>query len=55
VAEAEMLDALYEESVEFARRVERGEVQLRSGGVTIKPPDPLPRADGSLPLPVVKS
>ncbi|RIK64487.1 MAG: 4-hydroxy-3-methylbut-2-en-1-yl diphosphate synthase [Planctomycetota bacterium] len=53
VAESEMLDALYEESVAFAARVERGEVQLRTGGVTIKPPDPLPRADGSLPLPVV--
>lgn len=53
VGEAEMLDALYEESLAFAKRVESGEVQLRRGGVTIKPPDPLPRADGSLPLPVV--
>jgi len=55
VSEADMLDALYEESLAFAQRVERGEVQLRRGGVTIKPPDPLPRADGSLPLPVVTS
>ncbi len=55
VDEAEMLDALYEESVAFAERVERGEAQLTRGGVTIAPPDPLPRADGSLPLPVVKS
>ena len=55
VGEAEMLDALYEESLAFAKRVERGEVHLRRGGVTIKPPDPLPRADGSLPLPVVTS
>jgi len=53
VNEAEMLEALYEECVAFAGRVERGEVQLRQGGVTIKPPDPLPRADGSLPLTVV--
>jgi len=53
VSEADMLDALYEESLAFAQRVERGEVQLRHGGVTIKPPDPLPRADGSLPLTVV--
>ncbi|HWL93929.1 MAG TPA: flavodoxin-dependent (E)-4-hydroxy-3-methylbut-2-enyl-diphosphate synthase [Phycisphaerae bacterium] len=53
VAEADMLQALYEESVAFAGRVERGEVSLRQGGVTIKPPDPLPRADGSLPLPVI--
>jgi len=53
VAEADMLQALYEESLKFAERVERGEVELHRGGVTIKPPDPLPRADGSLPLPVV--
>ena len=53
VQEAEMLEALYEECLAFAGRVERGEASLRQGGVTIKPPDPLPRADGSLPLPVV--
>ena len=53
VSEADMLDALYEESVAFAQRVERGEASLRGGAVTIKPPDPLPRADGSLPLPVI--
>ena len=53
VSEADMLDALYEESVAFAERVERGEATLRGGSVTIKPPDPLPRADGSLPLPVI--
>ncbi len=53
VSEAEMLDALYEESLAFAERVSRGEVSLRQGSVTIAPPDPLPRADGSLPLPVV--
>jgi (E)-4-hydroxy-3-methylbut-2-enyl-diphosphate synthase len=54
VSEAEMLDALFEESVKFAARVERGEATLSSGGVTIKPPDPLPRADGSLPLTVMR-
>ncbi|QDV91873.1 4-hydroxy-3-methylbut-2-en-1-yl diphosphate synthase (flavodoxin) [Phycisphaerae bacterium RAS2] len=53
VTEAEMLEALYEECVAFAARVERGEAKLSGGGVTIKPPDPLPRADGSLPLTVV--
>jgi (E)-4-hydroxy-3-methylbut-2-enyl-diphosphate synthase len=53
VSEADMLEALYEESVAFAARVERGEVQLCTGGVTIAPPDPLPRADGSIPLNVV--
>lgn len=55
VSEADMLEALYEECVAFAGRVERDEVQLRQGGVTIKPPDPLPRADGSLPLTVVSN
>jgi len=54
VREAEMLDALYEESLAFAERVERGEATLSSGAVTIAPPDPLPRADGSIPLPVRK-
>ncbi|MCG8404735.1 MAG: flavodoxin-dependent (E)-4-hydroxy-3-methylbut-2-enyl-diphosphate synthase [Phycisphaerales bacterium] len=53
VNEAEMLDALYEESLAFADRVERGEAQLNQGGVTIAPPDPLPREDGTLPLRVV--
>jgi len=54
VGEADMLDALYEETVAFAARVERGEVELSHGGVNIMPPDPLPRADGSVPLPVVR-
>jgi len=53
VGEADMLEALYEECVAFAARVERGEARLSGGGVTIRPPDPLPRADGSLPLTVV--
>jgi (E)-4-hydroxy-3-methylbut-2-enyl-diphosphate synthase len=43
VKEEDMLDALYEESLAFAERVERGEAQLSTGGVSIVPPDPLPR------------
>jgi (E)-4-hydroxy-3-methylbut-2-enyl-diphosphate synthase len=53
VSEADMLEALYEECLAFAARVQRGEAQLTTGGVTIAPPDPLPRADGSLPLPIL--
>lgn len=52
VSEAEMLDALYEECVAFAARVERGEAELSGARVNIVPPDPLPRKDGSIPLPV---
>jgi len=52
VAESEMLDALYEESAAFAERVERGEARLSNTRVQIVPPDPLPRKDGSIPLPV---
>ncbi len=54
VSEAEMLDALYEECLAFADRVEKGEVKLSSDAVKIVPPDPLPRADGSTPLSVIK-
>ena len=50
VSEAEMLDALYEETLTFSKRVESGEVVLASRDVTITPPDPLPRKDGSIPL-----
>lgn len=53
VTEPEMLDALYEEAVAFAARVERGEAELSTSRVTIAPPDPLPRRDGSVPLKVV--
>ena len=42
VTEDEMLDALYEESVQFAQRVERGEATLSTARVNIVPPDPLP-------------
>ena len=45
-----MLDALYEETLAFARRVESGQAQLSRTRVTIAPPDPLPRSDGSIPL-----
>jgi (E)-4-hydroxy-3-methylbut-2-enyl-diphosphate synthase len=55
VTEAEMLDALYEEALAFAARVERGEVELSGARVKIVPPDPLPRRDGSVPLVVVQS
>ena len=39
VTEAEMLDALYEEAVAFAARVERGEVTPSTDKVLIVPPD----------------
>ncbi len=54
VSEAEMLDALHEETVAFAARVERGESKLNATRVNIQPPDPLPRKDGTIPLPVSK-
>ena len=53
VTEAEMLDALYEEALAFAARVERGEAELSGARVTIAPLDPLARRDGSVPLKVV--
>ncbi len=43
VTESEMLDALFEETVAFAKRVERGESELTNRDVSIVPPDPLPR------------
>ncbi len=42
VTEDEMLDALYEECVKFAERVERGEAIPSNQRVKITPPDPLP-------------
>jgi len=53
VPEGQMLDALLEECRELARRVERGEARLSNAQVDVKPPDPLPRRDGSVPLRVV--
>lgn len=41
VPESEMLEALYQESVRFAERVERGEARLHNASVEIKPPDPI--------------
>jgi (E)-4-hydroxy-3-methylbut-2-enyl-diphosphate synthase len=41
VTESEMLDALYDEAVKFAAKVERGEAQLRNTLVEIKPPAPI--------------
>ena len=52
VDESEMLEALYDETVAFAKRVESGEATLSNTRVTIAPPDPLPRKDGSIPLPI---
>lgn len=54
VSESDMLDALLEEARDLASRVERGEATLTGARVTIAPPDPLPRADGSIPLPVAR-
>lgn len=50
VPEAGMLDALLDECRAFAQRVEAGEAKLAGGDVDIKPPDPLPRASGGLPV-----
>lgn len=46
VSEADMLDALFDETVAFARRVECGDATLTTRSVNIRPPDPLPRRDG---------
>lgn len=54
VSEAEMLNALYEETLAFAQRVERGEVELSQSTVTIVPADPLRRMDGSIPPAVAR-
>lgn len=55
VPEAQMLDALLHECRMLAQAVERGEKRLLGRhSVDIKPPDPLPRADGKLPLTVVR-
>jgi (E)-4-hydroxy-3-methylbut-2-enyl-diphosphate synthase len=54
VTEDQMLDALFEECLAFAKRVESGDATLSGTTVKIQPPDPLPRADGSIPLPVAR-
>ncbi|GIK15088.1 MAG: 4-hydroxy-3-methylbut-2-en-1-yl diphosphate synthase (flavodoxin) [Planctomycetota bacterium] len=48
-----MLDALIRECRDFAEKVARGEATLKNASVDIKPPDPLPRGDGSVPLRVM--
>jgi len=55
VSEDDMLESLYREVVAFAQQVERGEVQLGQQDVTITPPDPLPRKDGTIPLPTIRN
>ena len=42
VSEEEMVNALYDECVEFADRVSRGEAPVSNHTVEIIPPDPLP-------------
>ncbi len=53
VAEAQMLDALLSECRDFAEKVARGEATLKNAQVDIKPPDPLPRGDGTISLVVI--
>lgn len=55
VAETDMLEALLRECRILAERVERGEATLKNAEVEIKPPDPLPRAHGGVPLSVVRA
>ncbi|MFO0838197.1 MAG: flavodoxin-dependent (E)-4-hydroxy-3-methylbut-2-enyl-diphosphate synthase [Phycisphaerae bacterium] len=55
VAESQMLDALLHECRELAMRVDRGEARLLGASVDIKPPEPLARPGGGVPLAVVSS
>jgi (E)-4-hydroxy-3-methylbut-2-enyl-diphosphate synthase len=52
VTEDRMLDALLHECRELAAKVQRGEAKLIGAHVEVKPADPLPRKDGSMPLPM---
>jgi (E)-4-hydroxy-3-methylbut-2-enyl-diphosphate synthase len=52
VPESEMLGALLHECRVFADKVNRGEATLKNATVEVMPPDPLPRPDGTVPLPV---
>ena len=54
VPESQMLDALLSECRDFAEKVRRGEATLTNAAVDIVVPDPLPRADGSIPLSIAK-
>ena len=55
VPETQMLDALLQECHTLAAQVQRGEKKLFGAHVDIKPPDPLPRKDGSIPLTVART
>lgn len=54
VPEERMLDALLEECRALQDAVQRGAARLSGAHVDVKPPDPLPRKDGSVPLQVVR-
>ena len=49
VTEAQILDALFEETRALAERVRLGQTKLAGARVSIAPPGPLPRKDGSTP------
>lgn len=55
VPEERMLDALLEECRKLQTEVQAGRATLTSVHVDVKPPAPLPRKDGSVPLSVVRS
>ncbi|MBK8913183.1 MAG: flavodoxin-dependent (E)-4-hydroxy-3-methylbut-2-enyl-diphosphate synthase [Phycisphaerales bacterium] len=52
VPEDRMLDALLEECRSLQAAVQRGEATLTNAHVDVKPPDPLPRKSGGVPLTV---
>lgn len=54
VREEQMLDALLHECRVLAEQVTRGEKTLLGASIDIKPPDPLPREAGRVPLSVVR-
>ncbi len=54
VPEERMLDALLHECRELSARVQRGEATLSNAHVDVKPPDPLPRKGGGVPLSVIR-
>ncbi|MBK9118947.1 MAG: flavodoxin-dependent (E)-4-hydroxy-3-methylbut-2-enyl-diphosphate synthase [Phycisphaerales bacterium] len=54
VAEDRMIPALLEECRAFALKVKNGEATLKNQFVDIVPPDPLPRPDGTMSLPVAR-
>ena len=53
VPEAQMLAALLEECRALAARVERGQARLLGASVDIRPPNPPPRRNDTLPLPAL--